>query len=98
MHQGSAFSLLLFVIVMEAISREFGVASTWELLYADDLVVIAETVPLLTANTLYHNTSTTNTTSYSLLYLLLTFSTDHNLGFIHVYSHASVLHVILPFI
>jgi len=34
---------LLFVIVMEALSREFRVALPWELLYADDLVVIAET-------------------------------------------------------
>ena len=42
-HQGSALSPLLFVIVMEAISREFRVALPWELLYADDLVVIAET-------------------------------------------------------
>jgi len=29
---------------MEAISREFRVALPWELLYADDLAVIAETV------------------------------------------------------
>ena len=43
MHQGSALSPLLFVIAMEAISREFRVALHWELLYADDLVVIAET-------------------------------------------------------
>ena len=43
MHQGSALSPLLFVIVMEAISREFRVALPWELLYADDLVVTAET-------------------------------------------------------
>ena len=35
--------LLLFVIVREAISREFRVAVPWELLYADDLAVIAET-------------------------------------------------------
>jgi len=28
---------------MEALSREFRVALPWELLYADDLVVIAET-------------------------------------------------------
>ena len=35
MHRGSALSPLLFVIVMKAIS--------WELLYADELVVIAET-------------------------------------------------------
>ena len=43
MHQGSALSPLLFVMVMEALSREFRVALPWELLYADDLVVIAET-------------------------------------------------------
>jgi len=43
MHQGSALSPLLFVIVMEALSREFRVALPGELLYADDLVVIVET-------------------------------------------------------
>ena len=43
MHQGSGLSPLLFVIVMEAISREFRVSLPWELLYADDLAVIAET-------------------------------------------------------
>jgi len=43
MHQGSALSPLLFVIVMEAIYREFRVALPWELLYADDLAVMAET-------------------------------------------------------
>jgi len=43
MHQGSALSPLLFVIVMEALSREYRVALLWELLYADDLVVIPET-------------------------------------------------------
>ena len=42
MHQVSALSPLLFVIVMEAISREFRVALPWELLYADDLAVTAE--------------------------------------------------------
>jgi len=39
----SALSPLLFVMVMEALSREFKVALPWELLYVDDLVVIAET-------------------------------------------------------
>ena len=34
---------MLFVIVVEAISREFRLALPWELLYADDLLVIAET-------------------------------------------------------
>jgi len=42
-HQGSASSPLLFVIVMEAVSREFRVALPWELLYADVLAVMAET-------------------------------------------------------
>jgi len=43
MHQGSAFSPLLFVIVMEVLSREFRVALPWQLFYADDLVMTAET-------------------------------------------------------
>jgi len=43
MHQGSALNPLLFVIVMEATSREFKVALPWELLHTDDLAVIAET-------------------------------------------------------
>ena len=47
MHQGSALIPLLFVIVVEAISREFRVVLQWELLYADDLVVIAETEEVL---------------------------------------------------
>jgi len=37
MHQGSVLSPLLFIIVTEAISREFRVALPWELLYADEL-------------------------------------------------------------
>jgi len=43
MHQGSALSPLLIVIVTEATSKEFRVALTWELLYTDDLAVIAKT-------------------------------------------------------
>jgi len=43
MQQDSAVSRMLFVIVMQALSREFRVALSWELLYADDLVVIDET-------------------------------------------------------
>ena len=43
-HQGSVLSPLLFIIVMEALSREFHTDRPWELLYADDLVVIAESV------------------------------------------------------
>jgi len=48
MHQGSALSPLLFVIVMEAISREFrGVLPCELTICADDLVVIAETEDLI---------------------------------------------------
>jgi len=43
MHQGSALSPLLFVIVTEALDKEFKVALQWELLYTNDLFVIAET-------------------------------------------------------
>ena len=42
-HQGSVLSPLLFVIVLEALSREFCTGTPWELLYADDLVISAET-------------------------------------------------------
>ena len=40
-HQGSVLSPLLFIIVLEALSREFRVGVPWELLFADDLVIIA---------------------------------------------------------
>ena len=43
-HQGSVLSPLLFIIVMEALSREFRVGCPWELLYADDLVMISESL------------------------------------------------------
>jgi len=42
-HRGLALSPLLFVVVMEAVSGEFGVAPQLGLLCADDLAVIAET-------------------------------------------------------
>ena len=44
MHQGSASSLLLFVTIMEAISRESRFGLPWDLLYADDLVVVNKIV------------------------------------------------------
>jgi len=43
MHQASALSHLLSVILMEAISRKFRVVLQWQLLYANALVVIVET-------------------------------------------------------
>ena len=42
LHQGSALSPLLFVIVMEMISRELQAGLPLELLYADDLILMAE--------------------------------------------------------
>src|SRR6185436_13866391 len=42
-HQGSVLSPLLFTIVLKALSREFRQGVPWELLYADDLRLIAET-------------------------------------------------------
>jgi len=42
LHQGSVSSPLLFVIVMEMISRELRAGLPLELLYADDLILMAE--------------------------------------------------------
>ena len=43
-HQGSVLSPLLFIIVLEALSREFRAGDPWEDLYADDLVIIADSM------------------------------------------------------
>ena len=43
-HQGSVLSPLLFIIMLEALSREFHTGCPWELLYADDLMISAESV------------------------------------------------------
>ena len=43
-HQGSVLSPLLFIIVLEALLREFRSGVPWEDLYADDLVIIAESL------------------------------------------------------
>ena len=40
-HQDSVISLLLFIIVLEALSREFRTGCPWELLYADALMISA---------------------------------------------------------
>ena len=42
-HQGSVLSPLLFPIAPEALSCKFRVGCPWEMLYADDLVILAET-------------------------------------------------------
>ena len=43
-HQGSLLSPLLFIIVLEALSHEFRAGVPWEDLYADDLVIIADSL------------------------------------------------------
>ena len=43
-HQGSVLSPLLFIIVLEALSKEFRTGCLWELLYADDLMISAESM------------------------------------------------------
>ena len=43
-NQGAVLSPLLFIIVMEALPREFRVGCPRELLYADDLVLMTETL------------------------------------------------------
>ncbi|XP_056010749.1 uncharacterized protein LOC130051843 [Ostrea edulis] len=43
-HQGSVLSPLLFIIVLEALSREFRTGVPWEDLYADDLVIITDSL------------------------------------------------------
>ena len=41
---GSVLSPLLFIIVLEALLHEFRTGCPWELLYADDLVIVDETL------------------------------------------------------
>ena len=43
-HQGTILSPLLFIIVLETLSREFRAGVPWEDLYADDLVIIADSL------------------------------------------------------
>ncbi|VDP50899.1 unnamed protein product [Heligmosomoides polygyrus] len=40
--QGSALSLLLFVVVVDAIERDLQMAAPWTLLYADDVMLACE--------------------------------------------------------
>lgn len=41
-HQGSVLSPLLFIIIMDVTSMEINEGFPWELLYADDFVLMAE--------------------------------------------------------
>jgi hypothetical protein len=42
MHQGSALSPFLFVVVMDVVSESVAREELWEMLYADDLCILAE--------------------------------------------------------
>ena len=46
-HQGSVLNPFLFIIVLEALSKKFRKGLPYELLYADDLVLMAESEELL---------------------------------------------------
>ena len=41
-HQGSALSPLLFLVVMQEVMKDVRDESLWKLLYADNLVIIGE--------------------------------------------------------
>ena len=43
-HKGSVLSPLLFILVLEALTRQFRTGVPWELLYADDLAVMADSL------------------------------------------------------
>ena len=47
MQQGLVLNSLLFIKVLEALSREFRTSCPWEYFYADDLVLIGGTLDLL---------------------------------------------------
>jgi hypothetical protein len=46
-HQWSVLSPLLFVIVLEALPNKFRIGLPWELFYADDLALLAESEEIL---------------------------------------------------
>ena len=49
-HQGFVLSPLLFVIVLEALSRELRTGCLWKISYADDLMVSAQSMDELLVN------------------------------------------------
>ena len=51
--QSSVLSPLIFIIVLEALSQKFQTGCPWELLHADDLVIIANTMDELLYKWIY---------------------------------------------
>ena len=45
-NKGSVLSSLLFIIMMKALLREFTVSYPWQLLYADDLAILSDSLDL----------------------------------------------------
>ena len=44
LHQGSALSLLLFIIIMDMLAEEARTKPQWAMLFADDLMLVSETL------------------------------------------------------
>ena len=44
LHQGSALSSLLFIIIMDVLAEEARTKPSWAMLFTDDLVLVSETV------------------------------------------------------
>ena len=47
LHQGSVLSPLLFILILDITSREQEIEAPWEMLYADDLVIVRRSIPEL---------------------------------------------------
>ncbi|XP_065319053.1 uncharacterized protein LOC135927041 [Gordionus sp. m RMFG-2023] len=65
LHQGSVLSSLLFILVMDVVTREMREGLPWELLYADDLVLMANSEEELRDKFSYGNKGHENEYIYS---------------------------------
>ena len=66
-HQGSALSPFLFLVVLDTLSRELRDEELWEMLFADDLIIIAETLDQLQERYLAWDNCNVCTNTYSRL-------------------------------
>jgi len=76
--------ITLYTGMLPFIALHFLCTHFWQLAYAIELIYYQR---------FYHRH---HVAILSLLHYILPFPTNHNLGFIHIYSHISILHVILP--